>query len=119
MSIQHFLPEHRYSEAVITNGLIFASGQIPTNPEASAKEQVSNVLEQIDTLLAKLNSDKTMIADAMIFLADLSDYAALNEVWDGWVAPGKAPARTTVQAQLADPKWKVEVKIVARQKTSN
>ncbi|MGL4666848.1 MAG: RidA family protein [Saezia sp.] len=117
MTIQHFLPEHRFSEAVITNGLIFAAGQIPTNPDASAREQVLNVLEQIDALLAKLDSDKTMIVDAMIFLSDLADYNALNEVWDAWVMPGKAPARTTVEAKLANPAWKVEMKIVARQKS--
>jgi Putative translation initiation inhibitor, yjgF family len=118
MSIQHHLPEHRYSEAVIANGLIFASGQVPTNPEASAKEQVINVLEQIDALLAGLGSDKTQIVDALIFLSDLADYAALNEVWDAWVAPGKAPARATVQARLANPSWKVEIKIVAAQKSA-
>lgn len=117
-NIQHFLPENRYSEAVISNGLIFASGQIPANPEANAHDQIVNVLAQIDQLLAQLNSDKSMIIDALIFLADLSDYETLNEVWDRWVIPKQAPARTTVQAKLAHPAWKIEIKIVARQKTS-
>ena len=48
-----------------------------------------------------------------IYLADLADFAGMNEAWDAWVAPGNAPPRATVQATLANPDWKIEVVVTA------
>ncbi|WP_028534158.1 RidA family protein [Paludibacterium yongneupense] len=113
MSLYRHLPGARLSEAVVVNGLIFLAGQVPENTEADARAQTADVLAQIDRTLAALGSDKTRIVDATLFLADLADYDAMNEAWDAWVAPGQAPARATVQARLADPAWKIEIKIIA------
>jgi enamine deaminase RidA (YjgF/YER057c/UK114 family) len=55
----------------------------------------------------------TKIVDVTIFLADIADYDAMNLAWDAWVPAGHAPARATVQAILAKPEWKVEIKLVA------
>jgi len=71
------------------------------------------VLTAIDTLLAKAGTDKTKILMAQIFITDLSDFAAMNRVWDAWVVPGHTPPRATVQAQLANPDWKIEVVVTA------
>ena len=113
MSIQRIDPETRYSEAVIVNGLMFCSGMVPEVDSDDAREQTRDVLAQIDRLLERVGSDKTKLVDATIFLASLDDYAAMNEVWDAWLTAGCAPARATVEAKLASPDWKVEVKIVA------
>ena len=115
MTMQRILPAARYSEAVIVNGLIFCAGMVPENSSADATLQTEDVLKQIDALLAQCGSDKTRLVDATIYLADMADYAAMNLAWDNWVAPGCAPARATVEAKLADPAWKVEIKIVAAQ----
>ena len=48
-----------------------------------------------------------------IFLADLADFAAMNEVWEAWLPAGQAPPRATVQAQLAKPQWKIEIVVTA------
>jgi len=111
--IQRILPGKRYSEAVIVQGLIFCSGMVPENTDADATAQTQNVLQQIDQLLASQGTDKSRIVDATIYLADMADYNAMNEAWDAWVAEGDAPARATVEARLADPHWKVEIKVVA------
>jgi enamine deaminase RidA (YjgF/YER057c/UK114 family) len=113
MSLYRHLPGARLSEAVVANGLIFLAGQVPVDSTADARAQTADVLAQIDATLAELGSDKTRIVDATIFLADLADYAAMNAAWDAWVVPGQTPARATVEARLADPAWKVEIKIVA------
>lgn len=113
MTFHRYKPDARLAEAVVINELIFTAGQVPTNTGADAQAQVANVLEQIDVILADLGSDKTRIVDATIFLSSLDDYAALNAAWDAWIAPGQVPARATVEAKLADPSWKVEIKIVA------
>lgn len=115
MSIQRQITDQRLSEAVIVNGLIFLAGQVPTNEEADALAQTENILAQVDALLATLGSDKSKIVDATIYLTDLADYAALNQAWDAWVPAGHAPARACVEARLANPNWKVEIKLVAAQ----
>ncbi|EHR41134.1 RidA family protein [Alishewanella jeotgali] len=115
MSIQHIDPTVRYSEAVITNGLIFCAGMVPDTSATDIKSQTENVLSQIDALLERCFSHKRKLVDVTIFLADMADYAAMNQVWDAWLVEGAAPARTTVAAKLADPHWKIEIKVVAAQ----
>lgn len=113
MSLYRHLPGDRYSEAVVANGLIFLSGQVPENPNADAEAQTADILAQVDRVLAALGSDKTRLVDATIFLADMADYDAMNRAWDAWVPTGQAPARATVEAKLANPAWKVEIKLIA------
>ena len=113
--IQRIQPSKRYSEAVIANGLVFLSGMEPDNLDADATAQTANVLAQIDALLTEVGITKSRIVDTTIYLADMADYAAMNQVWDAWLPVGAAPARTTVAAKLADPHWKVEIKVVAAQ----
>ncbi|MBP6117011.1 MAG: RidA family protein [Neisseriaceae bacterium] len=115
MSIQRHITDQRLSEAVVVNGLIFLAGQVPTNEAADAQAQTENILAQVDTLLASLGSDKSKVVDATIYLTDLADYAAMNRAWDAWVPSGHAPARACVEARLANPNWKVEIKLVAAQ----
>ena len=67
----------------------------------------------LDAVLEKQGSNKSSILDATIFLADKNDFAAMNKAWDAWVVAGHAPMRCTVQAGLMNPKYKVEIKIVA------
>lgn len=113
MSIERVLPSTRYSEAVIVNGLVFCAGMVPECSSSDARIQTEDVLAQIDALLAQCGSDKSKLVDATIYLAEMADYAAMNLAWDNWVTPGQAPARATVEAKLADPHWKVEIKVVA------
>jgi enamine deaminase RidA (YjgF/YER057c/UK114 family) len=116
MSIEFYQSGNRLAEATIANGLIFLAGQVPTNADADITAQTANVLAQIDTILAACGSDKQHICEAVIYLSDMQEYAGMNQVWDNWVTSGKAPARACVQAVLANPKWKVEIKLTAVQK---
>lgn len=116
MSILHYQPSPRFSEAVVANGFVFLAGQVPANPEADVAAQTENVLAQIDRILAECGSDKAHVCEAVIYLPDLADYDGMNRVWDAWVAEGKAPARACVEAKLANPAWKVEIKLTAVQK---
>ena len=75
--------------------------------------QATDVLASVDRLLAEAGSDKTCILSCHIILSDLKNFAAMNEVWDAWVAPGHTPPRATVEAKLADPAWLIEVVVVA------
>ena len=111
--IQRFEIGKRLSEMAVHNGTIYLSGQIPEDTSVDIQGQTRQVLEAIDSLLARAGSDKSKILHAQIFLPDLGDFAAMNEVWEAWLVPGHTPTRATVQAALADPKWKIEVVVTA------
>lgn len=112
MPIDRLDPEHRMSEAVVHNDTIYYTS-VPENLDEDAEAQTANALAVIDQLLTRVGSDKSRILDATIFLVDKADFAAMNRAWDAWVSPGNAPVRCTVQAGLMNPKYKVEIKIIA------
>ena len=103
----------RMSEMAVHAGTVYLAGQVAADDTLDAAGQTRQVLAAIDTLLARAGSDKTRILRAQIFLADIADFAAMNSVWDAWVAPGHTPPRATVQAALARPGWKVEIVVTA------
>jgi enamine deaminase RidA (YjgF/YER057c/UK114 family) len=113
VSIQRHLTSARLSEAVVANGFIFLAGQVAEKTDGDAQAQTANVLAQIDKLLGDLGSDKSKLVDATIFLPNLDDFAGMNAAWEAWLPAGQAPTRATVQAILAKPEWKVEIKIIA------
>ena len=102
----------RMSEAVIHNGVVYLAGQVG-NPGDSVADQTRAVLAQVDRLLAEAGTDKTRILKAQIWLADITDFAEMNAVWDTWVPQGHCPARATGEAKLATPDYKVEVIVTA------
>jgi enamine deaminase RidA (YjgF/YER057c/UK114 family) len=112
MNIERIDPDQRWSEAVVHNETVYYTS-VPENLDDDATAQTANALAAIDVLLARVGSDKSRILDATIFLANTADFAAMNAAWDAWVVAGSAPVRCTVQAQLMNPKYKVEIKITA------
>lgn len=111
--VQRFDVGARMSEMAVHNGTVYLAGQVAADATQDAGGQTRQVLAAVDALLARAGSDKGRILRAQIFLADIADFAAMNEVWDGWVAQGNAPPRATVQARLARPEWKVEIVVTA------
>ena len=102
----------RMSQMVIHSGTIYLAGQVGNRGDSVA-DQTRTCLEKIEALLAEAGSDKTRILQTTIWLADMGDFAAMNEVWDAWVAPGHAPARACGEAKLAHPELKVELLVTA------
>ncbi len=104
----------RYSDLVILDGTAYFSGYVPeTSLDLSAAEQTRDILEQIDQSLSEIGSDRSGILHATIWLADMKSYDEMNEVWDSWVLPGQAPARVCVESKLADPRYAVEIRVIA------
>lgn len=114
-NIQRFGQTPRLSEAVVANGLVFLSGMVPEVQSDDITTQTADVLKQIDHWLAQCGSDKSHLLEATIFLANMADYDGMNQAWDSWVDPQNPPARACIQAPLAKPEWKVEIKISAYQ----
>ena len=105
----------RYSEAAVFNGVVYLAGMVPECEASDIRSQTSDVLAQIEQRLKEAGSDKSRILRTQIYLTDIREIGAMNEIWDAWVVPGTAPPRATVQAALADPVWKIEVVVTAAQ----
>ena len=114
MSLKRIQVGDRMSQAVIFNGTVTTAGQVALGaPGKPAKEQTENILATIDKLLAEAGTDKSKAMSATIWLSNMDDFAAMNEVWDAWVSPGNTPTRACVESKLAAPQFIVEIAIVA------
>ncbi|WP_428644805.1 RidA family protein [Roseibium sp.] len=101
----------RMSKIVKHNGTAYLCGQVGSG--ATVAEQTRDCLSRVDALLEKAGSSREKILQAIVWLADMSDFAEMNEVWDAWVPAGHAPARACGEAKLASPGLKVEIIITA------
>jgi len=113
MTITRLAPEDRLTGAVIHGGLVYLAGQVADDPTLDVEGQMADILAQVDALLAEAGTDKSRLISVQIFLADIADIGAMNRAWDVWLDRGNKPARATVQAALADPRWKVELTGIA------
>jgi enamine deaminase RidA (YjgF/YER057c/UK114 family) len=114
MSIERLHVGKRMSQAVIRDDTVYLAGQVAQNAAGrSVAEQTQDVLAEIDRLLAQAGSDKSKLLTAQIWLADISTFDEMNEVWDAWVAPGDPPVRACVEAKLARPQFTVEIMVTA------
>ncbi|ODT05579.1 MAG: hypothetical protein ABS58_15155 [Mesorhizobium sp. SCN 65-20] len=112
MSVRRIDVGPRMSQIVIHNNTVYLAGQVGA-PGESVAAQTKAILAEIDALLAKAGTDKTKILQAIIWLDDMSTFAEMNSVWDGWVPQGNTPARATGEAKLAGPEYKVEIIVTA------
>ncbi len=112
-AIQRFHVGPRLSEMAVHHGTVYLAGQVPDDTTQDIRGQTAQVLAMVDRLLAEAGSDKTRILMTQIFLTDISEIAAMNEVWDAWVPAGHTPPRATVQAQLANAAYKIEIVVSA------
>lgn len=114
MSIERTKTSARMSQIVVHGDTVYLAGQVAVDAAgAPAADQMKNTLERIDGLLAEAGTDKTKLLSATVWLADIRDFDAINEVWDAWVPEGHGPARACVEAKLAFTKYIVEVGIIA------
>ncbi|WP_417522613.1 RidA family protein [Marinovum sp.] len=101
----------RMSKIVKHNGTVYLCGQVGAGDTVT--EQTRDCLSRIDALLAEAGSDRNHILQAIVWLADMADFAEMNAVWDAWVPEGHAPARACGEARLARDALKVEIIITA------
>ena len=113
MSIIRKHTNDRASKIVIHNNTIYLSGQVPADTNLGIQGQTRSTLTKVDDLLAEAGSDREHILSATVYLRDMTDFAAMNEVWNDWVPTGHAPARACVRAEMAREALLVEITIVA------
>ncbi len=101
------------ARAVEYHGFVFTQGCVARDATLDLRGQVSDVLAQLDELLEQHGTDNTRLLQAQIWLKRIEDRPAMNEIWSAWLPEGAAPARAVVQAELADPRWLVEIMVTA------
>lgn len=103
----------RMSQAVEHNGVVYLAGQVGDDSNADASTQTQQIVAKIDGLLAECGTDKSKLLWAQLWVNDMRNFAAMNEVWDAWVSPGNTPVRAGLCSALATPDWKVEIMVMA------
>jgi len=115
MTIERIESTERMSRIVKHNGTIYLCGQTAGDAAWDITEQTQRCLDKIDDLLAKAGSERDKLLSVTIYIRDMKDFAAMNAVWDTWVAAGEKPARACVEARMARPEVLVEFSVVAAQ----
>ena len=114
MTIQRFETGPRMSQVVVHGDTVYLAGVVANKAASeSVTKQTQEVLSIIDSHLAKAGSDKSKLLTATIYLTDMNTFAEMNAIWDGWVSAGNTPARATVEAKLAAPRYNVEIMVTA------
>jgi 2-iminobutanoate/2-iminopropanoate deaminase len=107
-----------YSQAIKSNGFVFVSGQIALDPKtgefaaADVKVQTEKVFENLKGILEASGSSLNHVVKATVYLKEMNDFAAMNEVYAKFF-PAAAPARTTIQVARLPKDALVEIDVIA------
>lgn len=107
-----------YSQAIETNGMIFCSGQIPIDPSTGAfveggiSEQTKQALTNVSQVLAAAGTDMSHVVKTTVFLSDMADFAAMNEVYATFFAQ-PFPARSAVAVKALPKGALIEIEVLA------
>jgi 2-iminobutanoate/2-iminopropanoate deaminase len=107
-----------YSQAIRAGDLIFVSGQIPLDPATGTmvtggiQAETHRVLQNVAAILDAADSSLNRVVKSTVFLTDLADFAAMNDVYRGYF-PDPAPARSTVQVAALPRGARVEIEVIA------
>lgn len=112
MTIQRLNPTPRWSDATLFNGIAHFV-EVPNNTDCSMVEQIEQVLAQAEITLAEIDSDKSRLLSATIYITDKANVPALNTAWETWLPAGCAPSRACVKVELLDPAMLVEIAFTA------
>jgi 2-iminobutanoate/2-iminopropanoate deaminase len=112
-----------YSQAVRVGDTLYTSGQIPIDPSTGQfvsggiQEQTKQVLENLKAILAEAGLDLVHVVKTTVFLKDMKDFTAMNEVYASYLAPEGviAPARSTVQVAALPKDALVEIEVIAKE----
>lgn len=108
-----------YSQAIISNRLIFTAGQIPLDPmtgkmvEGDFKMRVNQVLRNLNAILSSASTDLNHAVKMTVFLTDLSKFSLVNEVFDERFAASDPPARSVVEVAALPLEADIEIECIA------
>lgn len=106
-----------YSQGITVNNLFYSSGQIPLTAEGEliqgdVKEQTHQVFKNLQALLKEAGSTLESVVKTTVFIKDMNDFAAVNEVYGGYFSTHK-PARSCVEVARLPKDVLVEIEVIA------
>ncbi len=107
-----------YSQAMVANGFVFTAGQVPFDPQTmqlvdgDIAAQTEQVMRNLQAILQQAGADLSTVVKTTVFLQDMNDFAAMNEVYARYFGDHK-PARSTVQVARLPRDAQVEIEVVA------
>lgn len=111
--IERYQKGPRMSQAVAAGGMVHVAGQVADSRKGTIETQTREVLAKIEGLLAEAGTTKSKLVAVNVFLPHITDFEAMNGVYDAWIDPANPPARACTEARLADPDLRVEMTAVA------
>jgi len=107
-----------YSQGVVSGGLLYSSGQIPLTAtgelvDGSIADQTHQVFSNLKAVLAEVGSSLNDVIKTTVFIKDMNDFAALNEIYASYFGDHK-PARSTVEVARLPKDVKVEIEVIAK-----
>lgn len=112
-------PVGPYNQAVVANGILYVSGQIAIDPETGdletggIKSETERVMQNIAAILAEANTTFDNVIKCTIFMTDMENYTAINEVYSRYFKDETAPAREAVEVSNLPKYVKVEISCMA------
>ncbi len=113
------VPKNPYSPGVKQGGFVFTSGQIPMDVQGNlvgpgdVPAQTDQVMKNVQAVLAEGGAKMEDVVKCTVFLADIRNFQAMNEVYAKYFPGSNKPSRSTVQATLARPDILVEIEAIA------
>jgi len=101
------------SRCVVKGDMVYVAGLTASDRTADITGQTQQILDKIDGYLAQAGTDKSKLLQANLWITDMSNFAAMNAVWNAWVDPENPPVRACVRADLAVPELLVEIMVTA------
>ncbi|ENV33760.1 RidA family protein [Acinetobacter gerneri] len=111
--IQRLNSNQVMSGVTVFNQVAYLSGQVPDDTQLDVAGQTQQVFGKIEQLLALAGSDKSKLLSAQLFVKNLEDFQTINALWVEWMNGFGTPARATIQADLVNPDWLIEISVIA------
>lgn len=112
MDIQRLNPTARWADATVFNRIAHFV-EVPANTNTEFAAQVAQIFAQAEITLAAVQSDKSRLLSATIYLTDFSNLEIFNAAWEAWLPHGSAPSRACLKVALANPALSIEIAFVA------
>ncbi|MCQ4036253.1 RidA family protein [Kaistella montana] len=109
-----------YSQANFANGILYISGQIPVNPETGKlvegiEKETHQVMKNLEAVLTEAGMTFKNVVKATIFLKNMDDFAAMNDIYASYLDADSYPARETVQVSCLPKNVDIEISMIAHQ----
>lgn len=109
-----------YSQAVLANGVLYISGQIPVDPKTGEviigiEAETHQVMKNLEAILQQANLNFSHVVKTSIFLKDMADFPIVNEIYASYLHPEQYPARETIQVVALPKNVNIEISMIAHQ----